>query len=494
MATKQLLHPPVFKYDPANMPDLEEKIKRWDDYDQVPEIELKKCIFGEDAILELPKVLKALAPNGTDEVILIMDKVPYKRDGVLLKPMVKAMLADAGFEVHLVELAGDENGIVHPDFHEVDYVKSQLKSGAVVATLGSGVLSDITKHASFYFDKEHPDQPHIPVVLCMTANSVPAPASRMAIISKDGVKRTWPSRLSDVIIADYKILADAPLEYTMGGIGDMCSMFPAFADWYLGEYFGMGRVFWGSWFILENVKTLMFQYADEIGRRTPLGMEVLSKILTLGGLTMTYARESSPVSGFEHVVSHMLDMGAPFWGRQIANHGSQVAVAAIPALIGLNWLLDHFDPSQVDVDKCFPSFDAMEKRVRSTFDALDPTGSMANECWSDYNQKLTGWHAAKSKFTEFLREWPEHRDFIRSITIDVESYVKALKVAGHPLLFNELNIPVSEEQARWAYHNAHLMRKRFSSGDLINYLGWFTEEWTDRVFARMYQLVDEVRN
>ena len=47
-----------------------------------------------------------------------------------------------------------------------------------------------------------------------------------------------------------------------------------------------------------------------------LGMEVLAKCLTLGGLTMTYARESSPVSGYEHVVSHMLDMCAPHYGRQ----------------------------------------------------------------------------------------------------------------------------------------------------------------------------------
>lgn len=493
MAIKKILPPPVFKYDPANMPDLEEKIKRWEDYDEVPEIELKKCVFGEDAILELPKVLKELAPNDSDEVILIMDKVPYMRDGVLLKPMVKSMLENAGFELRIVELEGDQYGIVHPEFHEVDYVKNQLKTGAVVVTLGSGVLSDITKHASFYFDQEHPDQPHVPVVLCMTANSVPAYASRMAIISKDGVKRTWPSRLSDVIIADLKTLSDAPLEFTMGGIGDMCAMFPAFADWYLGEYFGMAKFFWGSWFILDDVKNLLFPYAEEIGLQTPIGMEVLAKILALGGLTMTYSRESSPVSGYEHVTSHMSDMGAPFWGRQIANHGSQVAVATIPTLIGLNWLLDNLDPSEVDLERCFPPLEEMEERVKSLFNKLDSTGTICNECWSDYSQKLTKWHENKQRLAEFLNEWDDQREFIRSLTIDVESFVQALHIAGHPLLFDELNIPVSEDQARWAYHNAHLMRKRFSSGDLIHYLGWFTEDWTDRVFARMHKLVKEVR-
>src|SRR5271157_2820382 len=117
MATIKVLPPPVFKYDPGNMPGLEEQIKRWSDYDQIPKIELKKVVIDEDAILELPQVLHDLAPDGSGEVILVMDKVAFMREGVSLKPMVKSMLAEAGFEVHIVELEGDEYGTVHPDFH-----------------------------------------------------------------------------------------------------------------------------------------------------------------------------------------------------------------------------------------------------------------------------------------------------------------------------------------------------------------------------------------
>jgi glycerol-1-phosphate dehydrogenase [NAD(P)+] len=493
MATATMLPPPVFKYDPANMPELEEKIKRWPDYDQIPEIELKRVIVGEDAIQELPKVLRELAPAGAGEIVLVMDKVPFTRQGASLKPMVKGMLAEAGFEVHVVELAGDQDGVVHPDFHEVEFVKSHLRPGIVAVTLGSGVVSDITKHACFLFDQEHPDQPHLPAVFCMTANSVPAYGSRMAIISKDGVKRTWPSRLSDVIIADLKTLCEAPLEYSLGGIGDMCAMFPAFADWYLAEYFGMTKFLRGSWWILEDVTSLMFPYSEEIGKRSKVGMEVLAKVLTLGGLTMTYARESAPVSGFEHVVSHMLDMAAPHFGRRIANHGSQVAVAGIPALIGLGWLLDNLDPKKIDIDKCYPPMEVMEKRVKDTFAELDPSGAMGAECWNDYRQKLEAWYKARPRFEAFLADWDNQKAQLESLMTRAEPYVKALASAGHPLYFEELNVPVPESQARWAYHHAHMMRKRFSSGDLINFLGWFDEAWTDRVFARMHELVDEER-
>ena len=155
--------------------------------------------------------------------------------------------------------------------------------------------------------------------------------------------------------------------------------------------------------------------------------------------------------------------------------------------------MDDFDPRKVNLDACYPSTEAMERRVRGTFDALDVSGAMGAECWSDYRQKLKGWVDARARCEEFLADWENQRSHLRSLIMGVEPYVQALAAARHPLLFEELNVSVPEQQGRWAYHNAHLMRKRFSSGDLLYYLGWFTEPWTDGVFARMHQLVDEAR-
>ena len=74
-----------------------------------------------------------------------------------------------------------------------------------------------------------------------------------------------------------------------------------------------------------------------------------------------------------------------------------------------------------------------------------------------------------------------------------EPYVTSLNASGHPMRFGELNVPIPAEQARWAYHNAHLMRKRFFLSDIVYFLGWFDEAWTDRVLARMDELVDRAR-
>lgn len=492
MSVKRAIPPPIFKYDPADMPGLYEKIKRYDDYDELQAMELRQTICAPDAILELPAVLSELAP-GIRDVTLVMDQTPMTRGGVSLKPMVREMLATAGYEVHVIELEGDRHGVVHPDFINVEHVKSLIRPGIPVATVGSGVVSDITKHASFLFDEEHPDIAPVPLVFCQTASSVPAYASRMAIISKGPVKRTWPSRLPNVIIQDIKVLCECPLEYSLGGIGDMCAMFPGFADWYLGSYFGMAHYQQASWEILEDVKDLMFAYAEEIGNRTPVGMEVLAKIQTLGGLTMTMARDSSPVSGYEHVVSHMLDMASDHYERPIGNHGSQCAVAGIPTLIGMGWLLDNLDPAKVDVDSCYPSREVMEARVKAAFVEIDSTGAAGAECWADYSKKLDGWYKARPQFEQFLADWESQKAHLESLMLRAEPYVTSLNASGHPMRFGELNVPIPAEQARWAYHNAHLMRKRFFLSDIVYFLGWFDEAWTDRVLARMDELVDRAR-
>lgn len=493
MIDQSVIPPPTFEYDPSDMPELTRKVATWPDASKLPRIELENVIVGLDAIEQLPEVLTDLAPKGTGDVVLVMDEIEMFRQGESLKPKVRKMLEDAGFEILVVELEGDEYGLVHPDFREVEIVKRHLRPGVKVVALGSGVITDITKHATFLYDQENPEDPQLSMVFCQTANSVPAFASRMAVVSKDGVKRTWPSRLSNTLILDIKTLADAPIEYTLGGIGDTSPMFIAFADWYLGDYFKMSKCLQASWDIMEDVNKLLLPYATAIGNREQIGMEVLGKILTLGGLSMTYAQESSPLSGYEHVTSHMLDMSAAHFGRQTANHGSQVAVAAIPGLIGLGWLIDKLDPSKVNVEDCYPSLREMEEKVKAAFIDIDPSGAMGNECWSDYKQKLEGWYKARPQFEAFLDDWPNQKTVLERLIKRAEDFVPAYQSAGHPLYFEDLNVPLPENQGRWAYHNAHLMRKRFSHGDLLYFLGWFDEAWTDKVFARMHELIEKAR-
>ena len=47
---------------------------------------------------------------------------------------------------------------------------------------------------------------------------------------------------------------------------------------------------------------------------------------------------------------------------------------------------------------------------------------------------------------------------------------------------------------RWALRNARLMRKRFTTADLVGFLGLYDQAWEDQVVAKVMAAIEEVRN
>jgi len=218
--------------------------------------------------------------------------------------------------------------------------------------------------------------------------------SGMATITKDGVKRTWPSRLPDALVLDERTLREAPSAYTLGGIGDLAVIAVSFGDWYLAAEFGLSRYTPAAFEVLGDVREQLLspERAAALGAGGLDGAELLGKLAVLGGFAMTLAGQSSPMSGYEHAVSHMLDMCARPSGRPVRSHGCQCGISTIVCAIAWQRLLQDLRPDKVDLDTLFPAPDAVEPRVRATFDALDPSGAMAEECWRSYRGKLVAWH------------------------------------------------------------------------------------------------------
>jgi len=69
-------------------------------------------------------------------------------------------------------------------------------------------------------------------------------------------------------------------------------------------------------------------------------MMVLAKLITLGGLSMSLVNSTAPMSGYEHVMSHVLDMQAEAKGVTLAKHGSQVALATLLCSVAYQEFLD----------------------------------------------------------------------------------------------------------------------------------------------------------
>jgi len=491
------LPPPVLKYDIGDMAGLTSKIKHWSDYSELPEIELKEVWVGVDAVQRLPRAFESLgfAPGGV--IVVVMDGVEYRRKGSPVKDYALSLLGEAGYAVEKKIIEGDSYGIVHAGFKEVQEVKELLGTDKAVLSIGSGAITDIAKHACFLFAQD--TQPEgfggLPLVSVMTANTVGAYTSRMSIISKDNVKRTWPSRTPDILIMDIGILMDCPRQFSVAGAGDMLPVFCAYADWYFADRLGMGSFLDASWRIVDDIKDLLLPYAGKIANGSEVGMEVAGKCLLETGLCMTYARDSAPVSGYEHVISHMLDMTASHDGRQTGIHGQQVGIASILSILNLEYLIEKLnriasDRGSFDAGSCYPGEETMREKVFGVFHEVDPSDVMGAECWRDYSVKLMGWGDAKPKLLEFLDNWREHSSTLRELMPrGAQECVEALRALGMPLEFSALAYPVTEERGRWAFRNAMFMRKRLTAADILYYLGFADDEWERCVFTKYDELL-----
>ncbi len=231
---------PTFAVDPANMP----AVKRWlaaqdDPQSQLRSIDIDEILIGPSVLMDSPFVLQRAGVASGSKVLLVMDDTLMLREDVELKRFVRDLLYVAGYEETTCHLEDDEYGLVRADFEHVEGVLWGLEPGTALIALGSGTVTDIAKHAAYLYDQQHPEQPHIVYICIPTANSVTAYAANMAVLFKDGVKRTLPSRYPTAIISDLHVLASAPKAMTLAGLGDCCARFVAYGDWYLASELGL---------------------------------------------------------------------------------------------------------------------------------------------------------------------------------------------------------------------------------------------------------------
>jgi glycerol-1-phosphate dehydrogenase [NAD(P)+] len=262
----------------------------------------------------------------------------------------------------------------------------------------------------------------------------------------------------------------------LAGFGDLMSMWTAPADWYLASAVGMDDSYHPApvGMLREQGRALLAGAAG-LRRREPETLDRLARVLTLSGISLGVAGKTAPLSGTEHLVSHLIDMAAEGSHRPLALHGAQVAVATVPVAVAWEAFLADFDPSRVDADRLFPDAAALEPVVRDAFAAIDPLGGVGEECWNDYRRKLERWRENRPRVESFLEEWPRHRSELGRMVAAPETLAGALGEAGAPARFGELDPPVSPETARWALRNCHLMRDRFTVADLL----FFADLWDD---------------
>lgn len=410
-------------------------------------------------------------------VALLADATPILSPEGDLKTWVADQLAGLDIAVDRVTLPASTTA----DEKAVETAVAGCRDADLVVTVGSGTISDIGKVAST-------GRPH---VIVQTAASVNGYSDDESVLLRNGVKRTTHSAYADTLLIDTEIIALAPPALNRSGLGDMISMFTAPADWYLANQLGLDNQ-WSTEIALlaRQHGDSMLAAAPGIGASSPADLELLEVLLTLSGISMGLARQTSPSSGMEHTVSHMIDMWAAARHTEHNLHGAQVGVTTLWASLLWQRVIARLDAGDFPALEPLTEVDA-EERVRSVFAIMDPTGRSGQECWSDYRTKLRKMHsdAFATRVGQFIAHWDEHRSFlIEKCLANPADIARALSAADAPARADDLDRG-DREPTVWALTNNHLMRNRFNVCDFAFAAGLWDETVAREVIAEADGLV-----
>ena len=466
--------------DPTDLDGLRRKLAASDPGGRLAPLGMGRIEIGSEVLGLLPGVVSELLEDegkpGRGRVVLVTDPTPVPRGDEELKGLIEGMLAERfGVERRVIGAGHDE---LHADEEALEEAEGAVAGAGCVVVVGSGTISDICKVATARTGGT-------PLVIVQTAASVNGYSDDVSVLLKSGVKRTVPSRWPDVLLADLPTIAEAPAVMNAAGYGDAVAMYTGPADWYLASLVGMDDSYTPAPVdvVLEYGPDLV-ERADAVRRREPEALRLLVGALTLGGIAAGVTGTTACLSGTEHLVSHLVDLHNGQNDNPLGFHGAQVGVASVVVAAAWETLFEDLDPSDVDVDSCFPDPEKMESTVREAFTGVDPTGAVADECWSDYAKKLERWKESRKDFEAFLRDWPGHQDALREMGVSPERLAGALLAAGAPARFGDLDPAVPPEVARWAMGNCHLMRNRFTVADLLFFLGRWDDAFVEKLLER----------
>lgn len=228
----------------------------------------------------------------------------------------------------LIRPAADQEVILSCDNLHADDKNVELAMKAIapqadfLIAVGSGTIHDITRYCAYKMG--------IPFVSCPTAASVDGFCSSVAAMTWHGHKKTITTVAPKIVLADLRVISQAPMRLTRSGFGDMAGKYIALADWKIakvlvGEYY-CDRI--GE--IMDEALATVIENFQGIVQGDTTAYEKLTYGLLLSGVAMQLMGNSRPASGAEHHISHIIEMEPV--GLSVhsnALHGEKVGVGTL---------------------------------------------------------------------------------------------------------------------------------------------------------------------
>ena len=436
----------------------------------VQPLRIDRLIAQNDALPALRDEVRRLARGG--RALLLVDHTAMRRAGADLKALIETELSRVA-SLHVVALPEDSDDRFHADMESGVRLSERLHEHQLLIAVGSGSITDAAKYARHYLHEKA--NIRIPLISWPTAASVTAYTSALSVMTVDGVKRTLPTEPPDVVVCDRATLRSAPSAMTQAGFGDVLARSVSGADWWLASELGMTDGYSEAPMkLLRDAEERMLALAGGVSAREAEAVDAVTDAILLAGMAMSIVNQTAPLSGWEHAISHFLDLAAGNDGRHPALHGAQVGVATLVSARAYERGWRELECERIlDV----PIDSVARAAIERIYAPYDPRGVLLDELWRDYARKLERRRAnveRQRRFVERYRagELDSRLQALLRPAGEIESF---LLDAGAPRRFADLTPPIPRRTAATGVATAHLIRARFTLGDLLADAGWLDD-------------------
>lgn len=354
------------------------------------------------------------------------------------------------------------------------------KTRTAFVALGSGTITDLLKHAVHLTKGNNCCLISIPSALTVTAYT-----SSFSVIDTEGAKRTRVSKPIDATFWIEPLLQAAPLSLSRAGYGDLLARFVAYGDWYLGHQLGISERYDETAYRLMDVfSELLKTSAEDFGRMelSSAAVENISAALAMAGIAMSVSGETTPLSGYEHAISHALDFLHLTSHQNLPLHGEQVALATLSSAASFDVLLEK-ETFNIRYFRYLTDLEA-EKTIQKLLQTaplflhstppknLDTVLSDVLSIFkNDYCVKNQKWNASEDSFLQFQNSWKDIQTHLRSLVTPAAEIQSLLEKAKLPIFPEGTSPPTTALEYRWALRFSPFVRTRFCLADFLFWIG-----------------------
>lgn len=416
---------------------------------------LKKIDIEAGALKRLPEHIKTF---GYKNVFMVCDVNTWEAAG----KVAEQELSDAG--IHHYALIFPEKELV-PDEQAVGKMMETYERGTdLLLAVGSGTLNDLCKFVSF--------QTGLPYMILATAPSMDGFVSVGAALIHNHVKTTYQTHVPEAVVGDPEILAAAPMEMIVAGLGDILGKYTCLVDWKMAhliedEYYCETI----NDMVKESIE-IVVEESDGIRKRDQEAVKHLMEALVLSGVAMSFIGNSRPASGSEHHLSHYWEMQFQMENKKPVLHGIKVGVGML-AVIKMYEMLKEEQPDFAAAAEKQPDYENWKKKVCDCYkDAAPGILELEEECHKNSVEN-------RNKRLAVMKEkWPEIQKLIAKEIPSGTKMEEMMAALGEPV--NPEQLGISSELVYDAVILAKEVRNRFTILQVLWDLG-LLEEYARKV-------------